>query len=64
MWRYYSMTLDKEIPETISSDVPSPQDIAASLEGAGHWVQQERLEEVSKLLIQFLRDEAARGGRS
>jgi pimeloyl-ACP methyl ester carboxylesterase len=27
------------------------------LEGAGHWVQQEQPEQVSKLLIQFLRDQ-------
>ena len=26
--------------------------------GAGHWVQQEQAEEVSKLLIQFLHDKA------
>jgi pimeloyl-ACP methyl ester carboxylesterase len=25
------------------------------IEGAGHWVQQERPEEVSRLLMQFLR---------
>ena len=28
------------------------------LDGAGHWVQQEQPEQVSKLLIQFLRDQA------
>jgi pimeloyl-ACP methyl ester carboxylesterase len=28
------------------------------VEGAGHWVQQEQHEEVSKLLIQFLRDQS------
>jgi pimeloyl-ACP methyl ester carboxylesterase len=28
------------------------------VEGAGHWVQQEQPEQVSKLLIQFLRDQA------
>jgi pimeloyl-ACP methyl ester carboxylesterase len=26
------------------------------VEGAGHWVQQEQPEQVSKLLIQFLRE--------
>ena len=30
------------------------------LDGAGHWVQQEQPEEVSKLLVQFLRQEAIR----
>ena len=29
------------------------------LEGAGHWVQQEQPEAVSRLLVQFLRDRAA-----
>jgi pimeloyl-ACP methyl ester carboxylesterase len=29
------------------------------LDGAGHWVQQEQPEQVSKLLIQFLRDQRA-----
>ncbi len=29
------------------------------LEGAGHWVQQEQSEQVSKLLVQFLRDTGA-----
>ena len=28
------------------------------LEGAGHWVQQEQPEQVSRLLVRFLRDEA------
>jgi pimeloyl-ACP methyl ester carboxylesterase len=28
------------------------------VEGAGHWVQQEQPEQVSKLLIQFLREQA------
>jgi len=28
------------------------------LEGAGHWVQQEQPEPVSRLLVQFLRDHA------
>jgi pimeloyl-ACP methyl ester carboxylesterase len=28
------------------------------LDGAGHWVQQEQPEHVSRLLIQFLRDQA------
>jgi pimeloyl-ACP methyl ester carboxylesterase len=27
------------------------------VEGAGHWVQQEQPEQVSKLLIQFLREQ-------
>jgi pimeloyl-ACP methyl ester carboxylesterase len=27
------------------------------LEGAGHWVQQEQPEQVSRLLTQFLRDQ-------
>jgi pimeloyl-ACP methyl ester carboxylesterase len=31
--------------------------------GAGHWVQQEQAEEVSKLLIQFLHDKAQRENR-
>jgi pimeloyl-ACP methyl ester carboxylesterase len=31
--------------------------------GAGHWVQQEQAEEVSKLLIQFLHDHAQRENR-
>jgi pimeloyl-ACP methyl ester carboxylesterase len=31
--------------------------------GAGHWVQQEQPEEVSKLLIQFLHDKAQRENR-
>ena len=31
------------------------------VDGAGHWVQQEQPEEVSKLLIQFLRDKTQRG---
>jgi pimeloyl-ACP methyl ester carboxylesterase len=30
------------------------------VEGAGHWVQQEQHEEVSKLLGQFLRDQPQR----
>ena len=30
------------------------------LEGAGHWVQQEQPEQVSALLIQFLRDQKPR----
>jgi pimeloyl-ACP methyl ester carboxylesterase len=30
------------------------------LEGAGHWVQQEQPEQVSTLLIQFLRDQKPR----
>ncbi len=33
------------------------------VEGAGHWVQQEQPEEVSKLLIQFLHDKAQRENR-
>jgi pimeloyl-ACP methyl ester carboxylesterase len=33
-------------------------------EGAGHWVQQEQPEEVSKLFMQFLHDEASRGSRT
>jgi pimeloyl-ACP methyl ester carboxylesterase len=28
------------------------------VEGAGHWVQQEQPEQVSKLLIEFLRQQA------
>jgi pimeloyl-ACP methyl ester carboxylesterase len=28
------------------------------LDGAGHWVQQEQPEQVSRLLIQFLRNQA------
>jgi pimeloyl-ACP methyl ester carboxylesterase len=28
------------------------------VEGAGHWVQQEQPEQVSKLLIQFLREQS------
>jgi pimeloyl-ACP methyl ester carboxylesterase len=28
------------------------------IEGAGHWVQQEQPEEVSKLLLQFLQQQA------
>jgi len=28
------------------------------VDGAGHWVQQEQPEEVSRLLMQFLRDKA------
>ena len=28
------------------------------LEGAGHWVQQEQPEQVSRMLLQFLRDQA------
>ncbi len=31
------------------------------VEGAGHWVQQEQPEEVSKLLIQFLKQLAQPG---
>jgi pimeloyl-ACP methyl ester carboxylesterase len=34
------------------------------VDGAGHWVQQEKSEEVSKLLIQFLRDKPQRDNRS
>jgi pimeloyl-ACP methyl ester carboxylesterase len=34
------------------------------VDGAGHWVQQEQSEEVSKLLIQFLRDKTQRDNRS
>lgn len=33
------------------------------VEGAGHWVQQEQPEQVSRLLTQFLKDEAQRKGR-
>jgi pimeloyl-ACP methyl ester carboxylesterase len=33
------------------------------LEGAGHWVQQEQPEQVSALLIQFLRDQKPRGAK-
>jgi pimeloyl-ACP methyl ester carboxylesterase len=33
------------------------------LDGAGHWVQQEQPEQVSRLLIQFLRDQASAGTR-
>jgi pimeloyl-ACP methyl ester carboxylesterase len=29
------------------------------LDGAGHWVQQEQPEQVSKLLVQFLKDQAS-----
>ena len=29
------------------------------LDGAGHWVQQEQPEQVSRMLTQFLRDHAA-----
>jgi len=29
------------------------------IEGAGHWIQQERAEEVNRLLIEFLRESAA-----
>jgi pimeloyl-ACP methyl ester carboxylesterase len=29
------------------------------LNGAGHWVQQEQPEEVSKLLVQFLQEKAS-----
>lgn len=32
------------------------------VEGAGHWVQQERPEEVSRLLIQFLQEAASIAG--
>jgi pimeloyl-ACP methyl ester carboxylesterase len=28
------------------------------VEGAGHWVQQEQPEQVSKLLVQFLREQS------
>ncbi|MET0212487.1 MAG: alpha/beta hydrolase, partial [Vicinamibacterales bacterium] len=31
------------------------------VEGAGHWVQQEQPEQVSKLLIQFLREQGRTG---
>jgi pimeloyl-ACP methyl ester carboxylesterase len=34
------------------------------VEGAGHWVQQEQAEEVSKLLVQFLRDKSQHENRS
>jgi len=34
------------------------------VDGAGHWVQQEQPEEVSKLLIQFLQDAAQRAQRA
>ena len=33
------------------------------LDGAGHWVQQEQPEQVSRLLIQFLRDQAPPGSK-
>jgi pimeloyl-ACP methyl ester carboxylesterase len=33
------------------------------LDGAGHWVQQEQPEQVSSLLIQFLRDQASPGSK-
>jgi pimeloyl-ACP methyl ester carboxylesterase len=33
------------------------------VEGAGHWVQREQPEEVSKLLIQFLHDKSQRENR-
>jgi pimeloyl-ACP methyl ester carboxylesterase len=33
------------------------------LEGAGHWVQQEQPEQVSRLLVQFLRQEAPTSAR-
>jgi pimeloyl-ACP methyl ester carboxylesterase len=33
------------------------------LDGAGHWVQQEQPEEVSRLLLQFLRRAKNRGDR-
>jgi len=36
---------------------------ARLLDGAGHWVQQEQPEEVSKLLIQFLHDKSQRQNR-
>ena len=31
------------------------------VEGAGHWVQQEQPEEVTRLLLQFLKQAAQRG---
>jgi pimeloyl-ACP methyl ester carboxylesterase len=34
------------------------------VDGAGHWVQQEQPEQVSTLLIQFLRDQSSPGARS
>jgi pimeloyl-ACP methyl ester carboxylesterase len=34
------------------------------VEGAGHWVQQEQAEEVSKLLVQFLHDKSQHENRS
>ena len=33
------------------------------VDGAGHWVQQEQPEEVSKLLLQFLRGAHSTGNR-
>src|SRR5687767_2833100 len=34
------------------------------VDGAGHWVQQEQPEQVSTLLVQFLRDQSSPGARS
>jgi pimeloyl-ACP methyl ester carboxylesterase len=32
------------------------------IDGAGHWVQQEQPEQVSKLLLEFLQNQPARKG--
>ena len=40
-----------------------PSGRADLVDGAGHWVQQEQPEQVSRLLIQFLHDQAPRSAR-